>query len=200
MSSCNSAEQWLAQSPPSQWGSALEIAEAYLNQIHLLEGFVAPRLLDIENANDVLVVEVAQELHLSEGTQTEHGVVKRGDLFDGHFLARGFMYRRATQEERREWELAIRSRPQKTASARASDSPDNSIGALADDILDVVLLADIEGDLAGPGRVGRLGSRHVESVVGCDVREARKREMEGRGLLSGQQINCCSRQRVERAG
>lgn len=31
------------------------------------------------------------------------------------------------------------------------DLPHDSVGALADDILNVVLLADIEGDLAGSG-------------------------------------------------
>lgn len=64
---------------------------------------------------------------------------------------------------------------------RASDSPDNSIGALADDILNVVLLAHIEGDLAGASRVGRLSSRHSERALASrnGKVKARKSEVEG---------------------
>lgn len=42
------------------------------------------------------------------------------------------------------------------------DSPDNTVSALANDILNVVLLAYIEGDLAGAGRIGGLSSRHLD--------------------------------------
>lgn len=50
--------------------------------------------------------------------------------------------------------------------------PDNAVGALADDILDVILLADIEGDLAGTRRVGRLRARHDDCCVNeCLCRE-----------------------------
>lgn len=34
------------------------------------------------------MVEVPQELHLSKGTETEHGVIEGGDLLNGNFLAR----------------------------------------------------------------------------------------------------------------
>lgn len=67
---------------------------AYLNEIYLLKGFVASGLLNIENANDVLVVKVAQELHLSESPQAEHGVIKGSNLLDGHLLSGRLMYRR----------------------------------------------------------------------------------------------------------
>lgn len=43
-------------------------AGTYLNQIHLVESFVAAGLLDIENGNDVLVVEVPQKLHLTQSS------------------------------------------------------------------------------------------------------------------------------------
>lgn len=60
----------------------------YLNKIDLGEGLVVSRLLDIENGNDILMVEVTKKLHLAQGSQTEHGVVKGRDLLDGDFLAR----------------------------------------------------------------------------------------------------------------
>ena len=65
-----------------------ECIMTYLDQIDLLEGLIVPRLLDVEDGDDVLVVEVAQELHLSECSQAEHGVVERSDLLDGDLLAR----------------------------------------------------------------------------------------------------------------
>ena len=37
--------------------------------------------------NDVLMVEISQQLHLSQSSKTKHGVVERGNLFDGDFLA-----------------------------------------------------------------------------------------------------------------
>lgn len=40
------------------------------------------------------------------------------------------------------------------------DIPDNTIGTLAHYILDIVLLAHVEGYLAGARGVGRLCSRH----------------------------------------
>lgn len=38
---------------------------------------------DVEDGDDVLVVKVAEELDLAEGTKTEHGVVEGGDALDG---------------------------------------------------------------------------------------------------------------------
>ena len=59
----------------------------YLDQIHLGEALVVPGLLDVENGDNVLVVEVAEQLHLSQCSQAEHGVVKGCDLLDGDLLA-----------------------------------------------------------------------------------------------------------------
>ena len=67
----------------------------HLDQIDLVEGLIVPRLLDVEDGDDVLVIKVAQQLHLSECSQTEHGVVERGDLLDGDLLARGLVNSRA---------------------------------------------------------------------------------------------------------
>lgn len=66
-----------------------------LDQIDLVECLIASGLLDVKNADDILVVEVAQELHLAEGSQAEHGVVERRDLLDRDLLPRGLMYGRA---------------------------------------------------------------------------------------------------------
>lgn len=68
---------------------------SYLDEVDLGEGFVVSRLLDVENGNDVLVVEVAEQLHLAQRSQTEHGVVKGRDLLDGDLLARRLVERRA---------------------------------------------------------------------------------------------------------
>ena len=67
----------------------------YLNEVDLVERVVSPRLLDIENGDDVLVVKVSQELHLSKSSQTEHGVIKRSNLLDGDLLTRRLVDGRA---------------------------------------------------------------------------------------------------------
>ena len=43
----------------------LDAFQAYLNQVHLSEGLVVPRLLNVEDGDDVLVIEVSQQLHFS---------------------------------------------------------------------------------------------------------------------------------------
>lgn len=66
-----------------------------LNQIHLGESLVVAGLLDVEDGYDVLVVEVPQELHLTECAEAEHGVVEGCNLLDGDLLARRLVQRRA---------------------------------------------------------------------------------------------------------
>lgn len=73
----------------------LLIGRTHLDEVNLVEAVVTPRSLDVEDGNNVLMVEVAQQLHLSESTKTEHGVIKWGDLLDGYFLAGWFVDRRA---------------------------------------------------------------------------------------------------------
>lgn len=60
---------------------------SYLNQIHFVKCLVITGLLDVEDRDDVLMVEVSKKLHLSEGSQTEHGVIERGNLLDSDLLA-----------------------------------------------------------------------------------------------------------------
>jgi len=66
----------------------LIVVIAYLDEVDLCESLEIPRSLDIQDGNDVLVVEISQQLHLSQRSQTEHGVIERGDLLDSDFLAR----------------------------------------------------------------------------------------------------------------
>jgi hypothetical protein len=73
-----------AEACSSSWSST---GDKYLNEVDLLEAIIASRLLDVEDGDDVFVVEIAQQLHLSQGSQTEHGVVEGGDLLDGNLLS-----------------------------------------------------------------------------------------------------------------
>jgi hypothetical protein len=129
----------------------------HLDEIDFVEAVVAPGTLDVEDGDDVLMVEVAQELHLSEGSKAEHGVVEGGDLLDGDLLAGRLVNRRAGRAR-----LAIPPQRSRTHIKNEKQGlPDDTVGTLTDDILNVILLADIEGDLAGVGRVvGGLSARH----------------------------------------
>ena len=49
-----------------------------LDEVDLSKALVVARLLDVEDGNDVFVVEVAQQLHLTECAKTEHGTVQLG--------------------------------------------------------------------------------------------------------------------------
>jgi hypothetical protein len=69
-----------------------------LDKVHLCKGLVASGLLDIEDGDDIFVVEVPQQLHLTQGSQTEHGVVKGSDLLDRNLLPTGLVQRRAIRE------------------------------------------------------------------------------------------------------
>jgi hypothetical protein len=71
----------------------------YLDEVDLVEGVVAAGLLDVEDGDDVLVIEVAQQLHLTQRSQAEHGMVERGDLLDGNFLTGWLVYRGASLTE-----------------------------------------------------------------------------------------------------
>jgi hypothetical protein len=93
------------------------------------------------------VVEVSEQLHFTERSQTEHGVVEGSNLLDCHFLAGRLMDGRAVTVS--------------MASSRQGNFilPDNPVCSFTHNILDVVLLGDIEGYLPRAGR--RLCARHV---------------------------------------
>jgi hypothetical protein len=61
---------------------------AYLDEIDFGEGLIAAGFLNIEDGYDVLMVEVSQQLHLTQGSKAEHGVIEGRDLLDGDLLAR----------------------------------------------------------------------------------------------------------------
>lgn len=133
----------------------------YLNQVDLVKRLITPRLLNIKYADNVLMVKIAQKLHFSESSQAKHGVVEGGDFLDGDLLTRRLVYRRAG---------ALLSVSDYSQACRIQGSqvlrnlPDHTVGALAHNILDVILLAHVERDLAGSRRVGRLRSRHDVSL------------------------------------
>ena len=67
----------------------------------------------------------------------EHRMVERDDLLDGDLLSRRLV----------------------------KSGADDTVCALANNILDVILLADVEGYLAGSGLRGSARRRHVGDVV-----------------------------------
>jgi len=69
-----------------------------LDEINFSECFIAPWLLDVKNRDNVFVVEVPEQLHLAQGSQAEHGMVKGSDLLDSNLLPGGFMECRAISE------------------------------------------------------------------------------------------------------
>ena len=66
-----------------------------LHEIDVSEPFEAGRLEDVEDGDDVFVAKVPEEFDLAESAKTEHGVVERGDAFDGNFPLGGLMDGRA---------------------------------------------------------------------------------------------------------
>lgn len=58
-----------------------------MNEIYFIERIIAAGSLDIQDGDDVFVVEIAQQLHFTQGPQTEHRVVEGDDLLDRDLLA-----------------------------------------------------------------------------------------------------------------
>lgn len=61
---------------------------AYLDQVDFRERLIIAWFLDIQNGDDVLVIEVAQQFHFSQCSQTEHRMIERCDLLDRDLLPR----------------------------------------------------------------------------------------------------------------
>jgi hypothetical protein len=70
----------------------------YLDEIDFGEGLIAAGFLDVEDRYNVLMVEVSQQLHLTQGSKAEHGVIEGRDLLDSDFLTRRFVKSRAVQK------------------------------------------------------------------------------------------------------
>jgi len=58
-----------------------------LDEIDFGKGLIVPRLLNIQNTNNILMIEVSQQLHLAKSPQTEHTVVEWSNLLDCNLLA-----------------------------------------------------------------------------------------------------------------
>jgi hypothetical protein len=101
------------------------------------------------------VVEISQQLHLSQCSETEHGMVKWSDLFDGYFLARRLMQRRAVHVHVSGGFLQMHA---------GFQLPDDTVCALANDILNIVLVGHVEGDLSRPS-LGVLTLSHGGSLA-----------------------------------
>jgi hypothetical protein len=129
-----------------QCGTWVAKLRAYLNQVNLGKRIIVPRLLDVQNADNVLVVEVSQQLHLTQRSEAEHAMIERGNLFDGHLLSRRFMKRRAT---------ITRPKSARKHTSRRSNLPDNTIRSLSDDVQDFILIAHVEADLSRAMSLGR---------------------------------------------
>lgn len=59
-----------------------------LDKIHLRKRFVVAGLLDVKNADDVLMVKVPEKLHLAKRSETEHAVVEGRNFLYGNLVAR----------------------------------------------------------------------------------------------------------------
>jgi hypothetical protein len=128
--------------------------KTHLDEIDLGETVIIARSLDVEDRNNVLVVEISQQLHLSQCSETEHGMVKGSDLFDGYFLARRLMQRRAVHARVSRGFLQMHA---------GFQLPDDTVCALANDILNIVLVGHVEGDLSRPS-LGVLTLSHGGSL------------------------------------
>lgn len=128
----------------------------YLNQINFVESLVVARSLDVQDGDNVFVVKVSQQLHFTQCTQAEHGVVEWCDLLDGNLLTRGL----------------VNGRAKYVRGAVERDShhlPNNSVGTFANDILDFILIGYIEGDLSRSSR-RRVLLSHVDWVTTLRLR------------------------------
>lgn len=76
--------------------------KSHLNQVHFAKGLEVPRPDNVKDRNDVLVVEMPEQLDLSEGPQTEHRVVKGCDALDGYAGLRWLVNGRAGEKQNRE--------------------------------------------------------------------------------------------------
>ena len=108
------------------------------------------------------MVKVPQQLHLAQCAQAEHGVVERGNLFDRDLLAGRLVNGGAAPVFSIEAFLL-----------GWTCLPDDTVSTFTDDILDLVLVGHVEGDLprsslrrillahlGGAGLRGRVSSKH----------------------------------------
>ena len=63
-----------------------------LDEVNLLEILEAWWSQNVENRDDVLMMEVAQQLYLAQRSQAEHRVIKGGDSLDCDLSLGGYVY------------------------------------------------------------------------------------------------------------
>ena len=63
-----------------------------LYEVNFLEILEALGSQDVENRDDVLMMEVAQQLYLAQRSQAEHRVIKGGDSLDCNLSLGGYVY------------------------------------------------------------------------------------------------------------
>jgi hypothetical protein len=74
-----------------------KIGDSNLDEIDFGKALVISGFLYVQDANDVLVVEVAQELHFTQRSQAKHAMIERRDFLDGNLLPRRLVKRGAVQ-------------------------------------------------------------------------------------------------------
>ena len=142
----------------------------YLNQVHFIEALVVPGSLDIQNGDNVLVVEIAQQLHLTQSSQAEHGVIEWSNLLDRNLLSAGFVKRRAIQRAA----LVCGATPIEFMAIAPSivgiDVPNYTVCTLSHHILNIILLGHVERDLARTRGIRRARHLVVSKGLGTSTR------------------------------
>lgn len=108
------------------------------------------------------MIEVSQKLHLTESPQAEHRVIEWSDLLDCDFLSRGFMERRAVNRLAAIILVVLLSQ-----TIGIIYLPNDSIGTFTNNILNIVLLAHIEGNLSRTLRRVRLTRHRARGMAVC---------------------------------
>jgi len=142
------------------------------------------------------MVEVLQELDLSKCSQTEHGVVEGGDLFDGDLLTSRLVDRRTIfclarnkSKQPVSWFASHHLNPCGRQDKQGGSNqlerrylPDDAVGTLANNVEDLVLVTGVEVASAWVG-----GSSHFRDGVAealCYSRENGGMERESLGCES----------------
>ena len=94
MSSCKDVSDYkrlLTDVLPRGWGT-------YLDKVDLREALKVARFLNVENRDDVLMIEISQKLHFTQGAETKHGMVEWCNFLNRDFLSRWLVEGRAATQ------------------------------------------------------------------------------------------------------
>jgi len=95
-----------------------------LDEVDFLEVFDVRWLEYVEDRDNVFMIEVAKQLDLAQGAQTEHRMIKGRNTFDGYFALRWYM----------DCGTASRDKVSRVGGNNRIWLPYNAIGTLADDV------------------------------------------------------------------